>query len=213
MKTLLAAVLSLCAFASAQSPSQNRHSYLQDHPLAAGGTVVLTMNVGDVKIQPSGSDRVRLEIQTTRSVDQETMAGWVSRFEVAGGRATIDIRLPKDREHCSDCYGGINVVLDVPERSDLKADLGVGDLTVRDIHGDKDLHVGVGDLRVAVDNPSEYGHVETHTRIGDVHDFLSHNNDPDGILGKSDDFTLSGRYHLRASTGIGDVHISKEGQP
>jgi hypothetical protein len=208
MKSLVAvavAVLSLCAFASAQDQS----SYVQEHPLAAGATVVLTMNVGDVKILPSGSDRLRLEIHTNRAVDQQTMAGWLRRFEVATDRVTIQVHVPEphDCDHC-----GSDVTLYVPERTDLKADLDVGDLTIRGIHGDKDAHTGVGDLRIVVDNPAEYGHVETHTRIGDVHDVLNQSGEPDGFLGKSEDFTLNGRYHLRASTGIGDVHISKDGK-
>lgn len=211
MKTLAVAAmtLSLCAVAAAQ----NSQTYTQERPLASGGTVVLTVNVGDVKIQPSGSDRVRLEIHTTHSADQQTIASWVRRFEVAANRATIEIQLPKDHEHCSDCYGGIDVFLYVPDRADLKADLKVGDLTVSGIHGDKDLHVGVGDLRIGVADPSDYGHVETHTRIGDVHDFLNKGSGAEGFLGKSEDFTLNGRYHLKASTGIGDVHITEEGKP
>jgi len=207
MKSLLAiTALSLCAVAAAQNPQ----TWVQDRPLASGGTVVLTMNVGDVKIVPSGSDGVRLEIHTTSNVDRQTVASWVRRFEVAADRATIEIDIPKKMHDCDNC--STDVVLYVPRQSDLKADLDVGDLTIRGIQGNKDVHTGVGDLRIAVASPSEYGHVETHTRIGDVHDFLNHDGGQSGFLGKTEDFTLSGRYHLRASTGIGDVHISQEGK-
>ena len=209
MKTLLAvAALSLCAVASAQDHRQ----YAQDHSLASGGTVVVTLNIGDLKIVPNpNSDRLRLVIDTHRPVDQETMAGWVQRFDVAGDRAAIDIHIPKWKDNCNDDCGG-DVTLYVPAQSDIKADLGVGDLTVGAVRGNKDLHSGVGDLRVAVADPSEYGHVEIQTRIGDVHDFLNQHGDPDGFLGKSEDFTLTGRYHLKASSGIGDVRISPEGK-
>ena len=207
MKPFLAVtLLSLCALA----PAQNQQTYTQDHPLRSGGTVVLTMNVGDLKIVPSGSDRVRLEIHTQRTVDQQTIASWVRRFEIAGDRATIEIEVPKRFKDCDNC--GTDVFLYVPQQSDLKADLDVGDMTIRGVQGNKDLHTGVGDLRIVVADRSEYGHVETHTRIGDVHDFLNQGSDTSGFLGQSEDFTLGGRYHLRASTGIGDVHISREGK-
>jgi hypothetical protein len=209
MRTVLAAsaVLSCAALAAAQTP----HTYVQDHPLASGSTVVLTMNVGDVKVLPaSGTNRLRLEIHTQRPVDQETMAGWVKRFDLAADRATIEIQIPTKGNDCDNC--GTDVTLYVPDRADLKADLGVGDMTISGVHGNKELHTGVGDLRIAVADPTEYGHVQTHTRIGDVHDFLNQASDHDSILGKSEDFTLSGRYHLRASTGIGDVHISEKGK-
>lgn len=207
MKTLLAVTaFSLCAVASAQ---QTR--YVQDHPIPSGGTVVFTMNVGDVKIVPSGSDGVRLEIQNnTPSVDQQTVASWVRRFDVAADRATIEIQIPKRFHNCDDC--GTHVILYVPRQSDLKADLEVGDLTIRGVKGNKDAHTGVGDLRIAIANPGEYGHIETNTRIGDVHDVLNQNGESEGFLGHSEDFTLNGPYHLRASTGVGDVHISQEGK-
>lgn len=206
MKSLLVCTaLSLCAVASAQ---QTR--YVQNHPLVSGGTVVLTMNVGDVKIVPSGSDGIRLEIDSTRDVDQQTVASWVRRFDVAANRATIEIDIPKRVHDCDNC--STDVTLYVPERSDLKADLEVGDLTIRGVHGNKDVHTGVGDLRVAVAEPGEYGHVETHTRIGDVHDFLNQGSGQSGFLGKTEDFNLNGPYHLRASTGVGDVDISQEGK-
>lgn len=209
MKPFLAAtLLALSAVAAAQTT----HTYVQDHHLTAGGTVVLTLNVGDVKILPAAvPDRIRLEIHTQRPVDQETMAGWVHRFDLAPGRATIDIQVPKWGDNCADDCGG-DVVLYVPEQTDLHADLGVGDMTIRGIQGNKELHIGVGDLRIAVANPSEYGHVETHTRIGDLDDFLNHSGDQSGLLGKTEDFTLSGQYHLKASTGIGDLHIVQEGK-
>ncbi|MFZ0630347.1 MAG: hypothetical protein WA399_14870 [Acidobacteriaceae bacterium] len=208
MRPLLAAVLSFAAVAAAQTPQ----TYVQDHRLAPGGTVVLTLNVGDVKILPdSESGRLRLEIHTKRPVDQETMAGWVRRFDLAADRATIDIQIPKWKDNCADDCGG-DVTLYVPQHTNLKADLEVGDMTVSGIHGDKELYTGIGDLRIAVADPAEYGHVETHTRIGDVHDFLNKGDEPDGFLGKTEDFTLSGQYHLKASTGIGDVRISEEGK-
>ena len=206
MKSLLAVTaLSLCAAASAQ---QTR--YVQERPLASGGTVVLTMNVGDVKIVPSGSSGIRLEIQSNRDVDQQTVASWVRRFDVAANRATIEIDIPRRMHDCDNC--STDVILYVPERADLKADLDVGDLTIRGVQGNKDVHTGVGDLRVVVANPAEYGHVETHTRIGDVHDALNQHGEGDGFLGHSEDFNLNGPYHLRASTGIGDVRISEDGK-
>lgn len=207
MKSLFAAAaFSLSMLAAAQTP----HTFTQDHPLAPGGTVVLTLNVGDVKILPApDSHRVRLEIHTDRGADQQTMAGWVRRFQVAANRATIEINIPKTGYDCNHC--GADVTLYVPPQSDLEADLKVGDMTIQDVEGNKDVSVGVGDLNIAIAHPGAYGHVETHTRIGDVDDALNHGGGQSGFLGKTEDFTLSGRYHLKASTGVGDLHISANG--
>jgi hypothetical protein len=209
MKALfVAAVLSGSVLASGQTT----HTFVQERRLAFPATVVLALNVGDLTIQPApASDRVRLEIHTNRSVDQEAMAGWVTRFDVAASRATIDVHIPKWDYNCAD-HGSGDVILYVPQQSDLQIDLGVGDITVRGVQGNADVRTGIGDLHIAVAQPGDYGHVEIHTRIGDIDDFLNHGGDQSGFVGKTENFTLSGRYHLRATTGIGDVHISRDGK-
>lgn len=205
---LIAAPLAACVCAGLAAQNHPGHLAMEK-PLAAGGTVVLTINVADLKIVPAGADRVRLEIDADGEASQQTIASWVTRFEVAADRATLEIRTPKDRQHCNDC--DVHVTVYVPQQSALKVDLGVGDLTVRGVRGDKDLHVDVGNLKIAVADPDEYAHVETRTRIGDINDFLGHGGDS-GFLGKSEDFTLHGRFHLRATVGVGDLQILQEGK-
>jgi len=210
MRSILAAALlavCLCAGAAAQdSPSR----LVMEKALAEGGTVVLTLNVGDLKILPAeGQSRVRLQIDTHSGVDRHTIASWVTRFDVAGDRATLDIRTPKNRHNCDNC--DTDIALYVPAQSALEVNAGVGDVTVRGVQGDKDIHVEVGDLKIALSDPDDYGHVETSTRIGDVNDFLNKGGES-GFLGKSEDFSLHGRFHLKATVGIGDVSVQREGQ-
>ncbi len=217
MKSFLAAsslAICLCAALPAQTPKVPAESspghLVLEKPLSPGGTLVLTLNVGDLRIQPvSGNKAVRLEIETERPADPQTLASWVTRFEVAAERATLDIRTPKSSDHCADCYGGSTVVVYVPQQTELKVQLGVGDLTISGIQGNKELHVDIGDLKLAVAGPDEYDHVETHTRIGDISDSLSQGAHGH-FLGQSEDFSLNGRFHLKASVGIGDVNIHRE---
>jgi hypothetical protein len=191
------ALVPLPAIAQAEQP------YVIDRALPAGGSVALDVNVADIRIAPAAEDgHLRLEIETHGFDSPETVKGWVKRFDVNAANATIELELPKDTRENS----GPDVALYVPATGDLKVSVGVGDLKINEIRGDKDLHVGVGDLTVELDEPPDYGHVEIATRIGDVDDPLnpSHN---DGFLGKSENYVLKGRYHLRATVGVGDVHL------
>ncbi|HTV54556.1 MAG TPA: hypothetical protein VMI06_06545 [Terriglobia bacterium] len=213
MRSILTAAslaVCLCAGMAAQDSGATRPGHLvMEKALAAGGTVVLTLNVGDLKVLPvEGDRRVRLEIDTRGEVDRQTVSSWVTRFDVAGDRATLDIRTPKNRHNCENC--DIEVVLYVPAQSALELNVGVGDVTIRGVRGDKDLHVDVGDLKIALSDPDDYGHVETRTRIGDVNDFLNKGGES-GFLGKSEDFSLHGRFHLKATVGIGDLDVQHEG--
>ena len=204
--TASALALSLCAAAAAQ----NGNTLKMDKPLAQGGMVSLTMNVGDLKVLPSDGAQVRLEIQSERA-DDKTMQHWVRQFNVAANRAEIDIHMPKNHEHCADCYGNTSVTLYVPRRCDLKVELGVGDLTVSGVEGNKQIHDGIGDLRVGIAGRNEYGHIETHTRIGDIDDPFNPGGQ-NGFLGKTEDFNLHGQYNLKARVGIGDIHMVQEGK-
>ena len=82
----------------------------------------------------------------------------------------------------------------------------MGDLNVTGIRGDKDLHVGVGDLTISLGDDAEYGHFVLSTRIGDVNDPLNPGGQH-GFLGKGEDFNGKGHYHLRATVGVGDLTL------
>lgn len=210
MRSILAAAsLAVCLCAGMAAQDSPDH-LVMEKPLPAGGTVVLTLNVGDLKILPvEGQSRVRLEIDTHSGVDRHTIASWVTRFDVAGDRATLDIRTPKNRHNCDNC--DTDIALYVPAQSALEVNAGVGDVTIRGVEGDKDIHVDVGDLKIALSDPGDYGHVETRTRIGDINDFLNKGGES-GFLGKSEDFSLQGRFHLKATVGVGDLDVRQDGK-
>lgn len=201
---LPALVLCLCAAAA-----HGQGDYSAAKPFSPNGTVVINMNVGDLSIQPSGDNQIRLQIHSSRPLSQSEMASWVRQFQVAANRATLDLHLPKNQTDCNNC--DLHVSLYIPQQADLKVDLGVGDLTIQGLGGDEDAHTGIGDLHIVLPDAASIGHVETHTRIGDVHDGLNQQGSQSGFLGKSEDFALTGLHHLKASAGIGDVHIRRAG--
>jgi len=208
MKTLLALPLAL-AFTVA-APAQNGPGHLtMDRGFSAGGTVVLEMNVGDVQILPGKGTQLRLEIKNGNGADPAAMASWVRRFDVAGDRATLEIQVPRDHQHCSDCSQGIDVTIYVPAHSDLKIKLGVGNLAIQGVRGNKEADIDVGGLKIGY-TPGEYGYIQTHAGIGDIHDPLNQGGSS-GFLGKDEDFTLAGPDHLRASVGVGNVDLYEEG--
>jgi hypothetical protein len=177
--------------------------------LPSNGTLVLSVNVGDLRIAPStDGNRLRLEIHADNtSVDEEH--SWVKQFEVAGDRAMVEIRTPKDHKNCVSCYSNLSVTVYIPRQTSIKLKLGVGDAAIHGIRGDKQIDVGIGDLKVGIRDPKEYAHVDISTRIGDIDDSIYHSASH-GFLGKSVDIAQEGRYHLRAHVGIGDLKLVQE---
>ncbi len=174
--------------------------------LLANGTLVMEMNVGEVHIVRSDEQKIiRLTIEPRGFYDDATVQSWVRRFDVAGDRVAIDLKLPKHNDN----HQGANVTISLPAQTNLKLELGVGDLTVKGIEGNKELHVGIGDLRVGVTDSAKYNEIRTGTKIGDAQDAVSHQRS-DGFFPKTQHTSLQGIYKLHATVGIGDVNVVQD---
>jgi hypothetical protein len=174
--------------------------------LHANGTLVMEMNVGEVRVVCSDEQQtIRLTVEPRGSYDDATVQSWVRRFDVAGDRASIDLKLPKNNDN----HRGAKVTISVPAQTDLKLELGVGDLTVKGIEGNKEIHVGIGDLTVGVTDGAKYNEISTGTKIGDAGDAVSHEQS-DGFFPKTKHTSLQGIYKLHATVGIGDVNVVQD---
>ena len=94
--------------------------------------------------------------------------------------------------------------LDVPPTTNLDVHEKVGDLTVENVEGDKDLELGVGDIRVERE-PAGYRLVRASTGIGDVNS--DGYGETSGWLGKTLRYHGEGKYELRAHVGVGDITL------
>jgi hypothetical protein len=214
MKATSIAVLLACASVLSAQEATSRtkldlpkpDSYVVTKSLPANGTLVLEMNVGEAKvIRTDEPNMIRLTIEPQAFYDQATVQSWVRRFDVAGDRASIDLKLPKHQNN----HQGAVVTISVPAQTDLKVELGVGELSVKGIEGNKELHVGIGDLTVGVTDSAKYNDIRTGTKIGDAQDAVSHQRS-DGFFPKTHHTSLQGIYKLDASVGIGDVNVVQD---
>jgi hypothetical protein len=137
---------------------EETHSEVRD--FAAGGMIHVRLSVGDVRILRGDSDKIRLHY-TVKSRRESRVKDAHVDFEVRGSDANIEFHAPT---------GGntqFDVELEVPQNTTLDVHDKVGDLTVENIDGDKDLELGVGDIRIAGVR-SAYHLVRVSTSIGDV---------------------------------------------
>lgn len=207
------AILLACAISGhAQDASRQKLDLPTPTPLViskslpANGTLVMEMNVGEVKIVPGDTKgMIRLTIEPHAFYDDATVQSWVRRFDVAGDRASIDLKMPKHEGN----HQGAVVTISVPAQTSLKLELGVGDLSVKGIEGNKQLHVGIGDLRVEVIDSAKYSEIRTGTRIGDANDAVFHQHSG-GFFPKTQHNSLQGLYKLNATVGIGDVNVVQD---
>lgn len=163
----------------------------------SGGFIRVRVTVGDLHIKRGDSNKIRLEY-TVKSRRESNVKKATVDFDVHGKDANIEFHAP------SGGNTNFDVELEVPENSNLDVHEKVGDLTVESIEGDKDLNLGVGDIRIAT-GESTYRFVHASSGIGDVNG--SGYGEASGWLGKTLKYHGDGKYELRARVGVGDINL------
>jgi len=200
---LCALLLPLAAaplFAASNSDDWNyKETHNDSREFAPGGFVHVRMTVGDLHVKHGDTDKIRLTY-TIKTHSERALKHATVEFDVHGQDATITFHSP---------YSGntnFDVELEVPASTNLDVHEKVGDLTVENIEGDKDLSLGVGDLHVAIPQAG-YRLVNASTGIGDVDG--NGYGESSGWLGKSLKYHGDGKYELRAHVGVGDIQIER----
>ena len=78
---------------------------------------------------------------------------------------------------------------------------------MEDIEGDKDLELGVGDIRVTAERAG-YHVVRASAGIGDVNG--ESYGETSGWLGKILKYHGDGKYELRAHVSVGDINLEEK---
>lgn len=197
-KTILVSLvlMVLCAapaYASRDRDYEETHSDSRD--FTSGGQMHVHLSVGDMHIRRGDSSKINVRYTIKSDRERNIKEAHVD-FDVHGADATIDFHAPSNTE--------IDVEIEVPEKTNLDVHDKVGDVTVEEIEGDKDLTLGVGDIRVSTGHAG-YRVVNASAGIGDI----SGNGygETTGWLGKSLKYHGDGQYELRAHVGVGDIRL------
>ncbi len=193
------ALLCVCLTPFASAKDWNYEETRQDaREFVSGGYLRVHSTVGDVHIKRGDSNMIRLEYKV-KSRSEHSMKEARADFDVHGNNATLEFHAP------SSGNTAFEVEIEVPQNTNLDVHLKVGDVTIDKIEGDKDLDLGVGDIRVAT-TESRYKLVRADAGIGDVHS--EGYGETSGWLGKSLKYRGDGKYELRAHVGVGDIHLN-----
>jgi hypothetical protein len=164
---------------------------------AAGGFVHVRLSVGDMHIKRGDTNKISLRY-TIKSRHERNVKEATVEFTVRGNDATIEFHAPSGGNTAFD------VELEVPQTTNIDVHAKVGDVTVEDVEGDKDLSLGVGDISVS-SGRARYRMVNASAGIGDVDG--DGYGETSGWLGKTLKYHGDGKYELRAHVGVGDIHL------
>ena len=198
-KTILVCLflVPFCAAANGNHDWNYEETHTDARDFVAGGKLHVRLSVGDVHIRRGDSNKIQLRY-TVKSRHERNLKESHIDFDVHGTDASIEFHAPS---------GGntqFDVELEVPANTNLDVHEKVGDLTVEDVQGDKDLELKVGDIRVG-NGHSEYRMVHASTSIGDVNG--DGYGETSGWLGKTLKYHGEGKYELRAHVDVGDITL------
>jgi hypothetical protein len=193
-------LVSLCAVPLCAASDWNyEETHTDARDFVASGFVHVRLSVGDMHIRRGDSNKISLRY-TIKSRNQRNVKDARIDFNVRGNDATIEFHA------ASGSHTQFDVELEVPQKTNLDVHDKVGDVTVDEVEGDKDLTLGVGDIRVANER-SAYRLVSASAGIGDVNG--DGYGETSGWLGKSLKYRGEGKYELRAHVGVGDIRLGK----
>jgi hypothetical protein len=197
---LILLCLCLSPLCAARTGGNNDWDYQESRSdsreFVTGGMLHVHLNVGDLRIRRGDSSKISLRY-TVKSRHERNVKDARVDFEVRGNDATIEF-------HVAHSNTQFDVELEVPSNTNLDVHQKVGDVTVEQVEGDKDLSLGVGDIHVAK-GQSGYRLVHASTGIGDVNG--DGYGETSGWLGKTLKYSGEGKYELRAHVGVGDITL------
>ena len=164
---------------------------------APGGSLHVRMSVGDLQIRKGDTNKISLRY-TVKSRHEQSVKDAHVDFNVRGTDANIEFHAPSGHNT------QFEVELTVPANTNLDVHEKVGDMTIDQVEGDKDLQLSVGDIRIS-DEHAGYRLVQASAGIGDVNS--DGYGETSGWLGKSLKYHGDGKYELRAHVGVGDITL------
>ena len=198
LSTLVFLTLLIAPLSSASDHEwRYEESRSDSHDFVVAGMLHVHMGVGDLHVRRGDSNKISLRY-TVKSRREKNVKESRAEFNVHGNDATIEFHAP---------MGGntnFDVELEVPAKTNLDIHEKVGDLSVDEVEGDKDLELGVGDIRVTREH-SAYRVVRASAGIGDINS--DGYGETSGWLGKTLKYRGDGQYELRVHVGVGDITL------
>ena len=155
--------------------------------------MALHLGGGEYQIRPGAGDKIVVTYATRRDGEFKKV-----KVEICSRDGGSELWV-------SGPHKDLRVVIEVPARTNLWVRLSAGDLEVKGIEGDKDIVNHVGDVRLDVTDPREYGWVDASVHIGDLN--ASPFGNAKGWLGGKLRTQGSGQYRLHAHVDVGDLNL------
>ena len=194
---LLATVLAL-SVASATAQTKLDVKDIENHPFTAdfnsGGKLRMYLRSGDFRIVGGSGNKITVRITGRIAYRASDM-----RVQLEGSTNSADLTVSGGPKN------DLEVTIEVPRKTGLYVRMSAGNLELQHVTGDKDAELHAGELVIEVGDPSDYSRVDASVYSGGLE--ASPFGESHGGLFRSFHKEGSGRYHLHAHVGAGDLTL------
>lgn len=159
-----------------------------------GGEIKMKIRSGDIDVVGGDSPSIRVTCESRRHPDKSGQIKISLRIQERAG----ELRVSGGPE------GDFRMLIEVPRSSHLWVRSPAGDLSVRDVVGNKDISIHAGDLVIGVGSPADYSHAEGSVKVGDL-TASAFGVTKDGFFRSFKADNPEGKYRLHAHVGAGDL--------
>jgi hypothetical protein len=160
----LAAPLALASQAAAEDIRTLKQVYALDH----ARNVDLQFPAGDLRIEPSPDDRLRVVATIRCHRFRSNCEERAREVELSGSGSGDQFALRFDGMRRLHNMGlSIDATVQVPRGCSLTLNMGAGDLNIYDLHKDLDVRLGAGDATIHM-HEGDVSQVQVHVGLGDA---------------------------------------------
>jgi len=162
---------------------------------------VLTIDSRPAGLQIVGTDQDAIHVSCTAG-NEENAREVAFRFSPTGegGKLTIE------GAHLERGNNNLEIRIEVPRRTNLGVHMFAGEVTVKEVKGDKDIEVGAGQITISSIHDEEYRSVNASVSIGEVQ-ARAFGADKGGFFRSFNRQNSNGEYRLRAHVTTGEIDL------
>jgi hypothetical protein len=185
--------------------AEERRTFAVDQPAEGITRIVVDAGVGDIEVVGSEVSAITGSVEVTGKKSSTRKRELLEKLELEVRRSGSALYLEVKGDDHHDW--GEEWLLTVPKALALSIDLGVGEVTARDLAGGVEVDVGVGEVTIEGEHAS-YGDIDADSGVGDVElrtpTGRQHGN---GFIGKELRTTGPGKSAISVDVGVGEVTI------
>ncbi|MGH9671938.1 MAG: hypothetical protein ACRD44_02060 [Bryobacteraceae bacterium] len=218
---VLTAMLILPASAGDRTKHKVEYATTQTIAFDGGGKIRIDDSFGELRVEGWNRPDVELTVKRATNRRYKPEDEWKARerlrdvrVEVTRSGADLLIRTHFPDRGVTRLFRGktdldLEYTIRVPARADLSVRHSIGEVVVRNVHGDMSVTNGIGEVSLRLPREKDY-QIEARAKIGDVSSDFDGRSRRRSLLGAEFRRTQgAGAGHVYARVGIGEIRIDR----